>query len=85
MKEKAVLILSIFFLLACNHKKQTADKTQPFDQDKWTIMEGDVSSYRYAMLMDLIGNRRLTGTKRNGILNIRGARSRMEIARTRIV
>ena len=78
MKEKALIILSIFFLLTCNYKKQTADKTQPFDKAKWATQEGDSYPYRDGMLMDLIDNKRLTGTKRNDILNMLGEPSKID-------
>ena len=56
--------------MACNHLKKEAKIK--FDREKWVQQEGDSYPYRNAMLNDLIADKKLTGTKRNGILNVLG-------------
>lgn len=77
MKIKFLLPILFLYLTACNPKKQEPE-VEKFDKLKWAIQEGDNYPYRDAMLMDLIGNKRLTGTKRNDILNMLGEPSRMD-------
>ena len=67
MKIKILLPFILLCLIGCNPKKQDS-QVEKFDQAKWAIQEGDTYPYRDAMLMDLIGKKRLTGTKRNDIV-----------------
>ena len=77
MKIKFLLPILLLHLTACNPKKQE-DQLEKFDKVKWAIQEGDNYPYRDAMVMDLIGNKRLTGTKRHDILNILGEPSKID-------
>ena len=77
MKLQFILAIIILFFSACNHKKQEA-KSEKFDKTKWAIQEGSTYPYRDAMLNDLIANKRLTGTKRNEILNMLGEPSKID-------
>ena len=56
--------------MACNHLKKEAKIK--FDREKWVQQDGDSYPYRNAMLNDLIADKKLTVTKRNGIFNVLG-------------
>ena len=62
--------------MACNHLKKEAKIK--FDREKWVQQEGDSYPYRNAMLNDLIADKKLTGTKRNGILNTLGEPTKVD-------
>ena len=63
--------------LACTHKKQEISG-EKFDKAKWITQSGKEYPYRDLMLNDLIANKRLTGLKRDSILNMLGQPNRSD-------
>ena len=77
MNIKYLLPFIMLWFVACNQQKQEA-KQEKFDKSKWAIQEGNTYPYRDAMLNNLIADKRLTGTKRNNILNMLGEPTRID-------
>ena len=76
-------LLTLFFLccvVACkNTREEKFDKTEEkFDKIKWAVKKDREYPYRNKMLKDFITNYRLTGLKKDTVVNLLGQPNRSD-------
>ena len=79
MKFIVFLLITAGLACSCHHNnKEAGVAEEKFDKAKWAIKNEKTYPYRDKMLKDLIADRRLTGIKRDSILNMLGEPTRTD-------